>query len=315
MVVGAGGLIGRAIVEHLRSSPHHQVVGLVSPRLDPELGGGMPAVDILDSVALRSHFKLLKPKVVINAAGRAHARTGTAEMDVNSQGAANVAKASSECGAMRLLHLSSVSVYGPSHGRELTEDTEPAPRGEYAESKLLGEILARGISEERGLPLTVLRLAMVPSVGNYSNLEDLARAIIRRRFLWVGDGSNLKSFVPLADLVNAVALEATTAPVPGTEIFNVAASPLPMREIVECLAEGIGVAPPARNMPKCLARMLSVVAGGLGGIPTTATLDKFLSNDAVSSKKFERRHGGIICNDPRAALRDYGKEFSARFMD
>jgi dTDP-4-dehydrorhamnose reductase len=147
MVLGAGGQVGRAVVETCRE-PHRLTV---KTRTD---------LDIRDSSALRHALDSARPEWIINAA--AYTAVDLAEDDraaaaaINDAAAGIIAEAAASCGA-RLVHLSTDFVFDGASNRAYLPQDVPRPLGVYGESKLGGErrVLAAG-----GEPI-VLRTAWV----------------------------------------------------------------------------------------------------------------------------------------------------------
>src|SRR5690606_24466233 len=85
----------------------------------------------------------------------------------------------------------------------------------------------------------ILRLATLYGEGDRGNVARLMSAIDRGRFVWVGRGLNRKSLVHVDDAARACVLAATQSPSSSfdkTTVFNVAAPPVAMRQVVESLA-------------------------------------------------------------------------------
>lgn len=134
-VLGAGGQLGRAVVERAR------VAGLdvvAMTRAD---------VDIARPLALAQVIGACRPDAVINAA--AFARVDEAEDDpvgvfaVNAWAVRDLARLA-QLGGFILVHYSTDFVFDGATARPYTEDDAPHPRGVYATSKLVGEWMAAG---------------------------------------------------------------------------------------------------------------------------------------------------------------------------
>lgn len=104
---------------------------------------------------------------------------------------------------------SSVNVYGPNPPIPVTEDCCPKPQSSYASSKLAQECYLQAYSQNKVVPVTVLRYSTVFGPGERSH-----RLI--PRFLWslsrgqtlviYGDGSEIRDYVYIDDVVNATML-------------------------------------------------------------------------------------------------------------
>jgi dTDP-4-dehydrorhamnose reductase len=130
LVTGAGGMLGRAVVE-AASRLGHDVQACTRAELD-----------ILDADATRLALVSSRPRAVINCA--AYTDVDGAETDwqgaeaVNATGAWNIAAAAAEIGAM-IVHVSTDYVFDGSKREPWLESDAVAPLGVYGETKLAGE--------------------------------------------------------------------------------------------------------------------------------------------------------------------------------
>ncbi|NDJ78346.1 MAG: NAD-dependent epimerase/dehydratase family protein, partial [Chloroflexi bacterium] len=77
---------------------------------------------------------------------------------VNVDGTRHVVQAAADGGARRIVHISSVAVYGYGHRADVCEDTPPRPvHDPYVRSKREGERVVRDVGAERGLSYCILR--------------------------------------------------------------------------------------------------------------------------------------------------------------
>jgi dTDP-4-dehydrorhamnose reductase len=137
IVLGARGLLGRALVEELPAAGW--TVGAAAARAD---------CDIRDAAAVRAllarGFEGM-PGVVFNAAAFTDVDRAEEEPEeafaVNALAVEALARATNEVGAT-LLHFSTDYVFDGALGRPYDEFDAPAPQGLYARSKRAGEVLA-----------------------------------------------------------------------------------------------------------------------------------------------------------------------------
>lgn len=292
LITGTNGFLGRAIVQQMTSSGLHvratdKQEESVFPNIDYR-----PA-DILDSASLVSVVQGVD--CVIHVAGLAHIfdkiKAANAPFkEINEIGTANMAQAAANAGVKHFILISSVSVYGP---RGVYDEDMPChPDGKYAASKYQAELRAIEIAKQSGMALTILRLATLYGESDPGNVARLMKTIDRRRFVWVGNGSNRKSLLYKGDAARAV-VAVLSSPASGINIYNVSAPPCVMRDVVEGLASAMGRRVPAWYIPASLAlsiaKMVSAATGArgrLGNLPTM--LQKWLADDAYSADKFEK---------------------------
>ena len=171
LLLGANGQLGWQLQRSL------SIAGsLVSCARTPLAGSRMRALDIVDTDALVSAIRALKPGIIVNAA--AYTAVDKAESDQESAFAANaiapgiIAQEALKCGAL-LVHYSTDYVFDGRKSSPYLESDLPRPETIYGASKLAGEqaILASGVDSfifrlswvfsEYGsnFPKTILRLA------------------------------------------------------------------------------------------------------------------------------------------------------------
>jgi dTDP-4-dehydrorhamnose reductase len=130
LVTGGGGMLGSDVVRAAQFV-NHEVVPVTHADLD-----------ITDRAAVERVLFQERPDVVINCAAftdvdGAEEELGAA-MDVNAEGAANVAAAANEIGA-KVVFPSSDYVFDGSKDEPYVESDGPRPQSIYAQSKLAGE--------------------------------------------------------------------------------------------------------------------------------------------------------------------------------
>src|SRR5438105_2586841 len=131
VVTGAGGFIGAALCARLATEGTH-VTGLdVDPALAERVtatGADFAVCDTTDAVAVRHAIGGADTGLVVHAAARV---SDWGPMDdfvrVNVQGTRNVLDAAREAAVERLVHISSVAIWGYEHSEDLDEDSPPRP--------------------------------------------------------------------------------------------------------------------------------------------------------------------------------------------
>lgn len=305
LITGANGFIGGAIVEEFINKKFDSteifcVGGLSSEVLD------LPnyfAVDITKEENLSEILKISKVDTFIHTAGLAHQFSEPPPekfWEVNVKGTENAVKLAAGLKAGHFILISSVSVYGKKreNGIETKRFTETdfcAPESVYARSKLEAEKIAEKICLENKMALTILRLATVIGEGDRGNVLRLIKIIDKGRFFWIGKGENLKSLIYKGDAARAcrvLALEKKTA---ETEIFNVSANPVSMREIVEKIAENLERKIPRAFIPTALLlktlRFFSKIRSWKRIKKVSETVGKWLSEEVFSAEKIKTEYG------------------------
>jgi len=161
-------------------------------------------------------------------------------------------EAATAAGVARFVYASSSSVYGPEN-RPLVESALPRPLSPYGASKLAAEVLVGAYAQERGLSTVSLRYFSVfgprqrPDMAAHRFIEALLDSRPIRVF---GDGHQARDFTYVGDVV-AATVAALTAPVPSGSVLNVAnGEPVEVGDLIELLAEDLGVAPRIESRPE-----------------------------------------------------------------
>lgn len=293
LITGAAGFLGSEIV--------HQALdaGLQIRATDKTENTKFPGVDFLpaDILEPRSLAKLLDGvNCVCHVAGLTpsfdrKARSRIPFHAVNVKGAENVARVAIEKKVSLFIFISSVSVYG--HGSHCRlENSECHPVGPYAESKLQAEKRLIELFREKGINLTILRLATLYGEDDKGNVLRLIRMIEKGRFVWVGQGKNFKSLLHRNDAARAC-LEAIKSPVEGVNVYNVSAPACKMRDIIEVIANELGKTVPSWHIPESLvlnsANIIKLISLNHERIVTIYNyLHKWLADDYYDTNKFEK---------------------------
>lgn len=161
LVTGANGFIGAALVARLRQEGI--AVRAVVRRPDPaqQLSGAeIVNADVRDAAAMRRLVSGCDVVFHVAAVGSGNADT---QYQVNVRGACNVAEAAAAVGVTRLVHVSTVAIYGLAVRGVITETQpmQPSPRDFYQQSKALGEQAIWQLAARTGLSVTVVRPAFV----------------------------------------------------------------------------------------------------------------------------------------------------------
>jgi len=214
---------------------------------------------------------------------------------VNAEGTKNVLAAARVAGTRRIVHCSSVGVLGHIQGPPAAEDAPLHPEDDYERSKARGEEIARE-QAAAGLPVTIVRPGWAYGPGDRRTFK-LMRAIARRRFFFVGDGTTREHPVFVDDLAAGLARCRTAELAPG-EVITIAGDEIvTIEELCGRIARAIGVPLTRLHVPREPLRTLAGLlerafkAADREAPLTRAKVDFFLKHRAFDTAKAKRLLG------------------------
>jgi nucleoside-diphosphate-sugar epimerase len=284
VVTGSSGFIARFLIPGL-TARGYEVVG-IDTRARADFGNRFRLIqaNIVDSSAVDRAMQQVDLVVHLAAEHKDFGVTETLYHQVNVDGTVNLLRSADRFGVRKLVFFSSVAVYGdsptPTH-----EQQTPAAESPYGRTKLLAEKrIEEWIRDDAGREAVIVRPTVVFGPWNYANMYRLVDSVAKRRYLGVGDGTNIKSLAYVEN-VAAATLFLIDRLEPGLQTYNYADVPhLTTAELVRCIAANLQVSVPFIRIPKPLALACAfpfdVVARATGAdLPLTAKrIDKFTSS-------------------------------------
>jgi len=270
IVTGAGGWLGRALLDHL--SNERSVRALVTTAADAAAIGtpaevsanGVTAIvgDVRRPDGLAELFDGATGEVdVIHAAGVIHPGRVDEFEEVNARGTANVMAAALAHGARRVVHVSSNSPFGTNTDRlDTFRNDEPYhPYAGYGRSKMRAELAVHD-AVRGGLNAVIVRPPWFYGPFQPPRQTTFFKLVRTGRFPVIGDGRQRRSMVYVGNLVQGVLAAELTATAPGRAWWIADAEPYEVAEIVATVgralvAEGFDVAPNRVRLPAIAARL------------------------------------------------------------
>ena len=269
-VTGATGYIGSAICRRLVEASHdvRALVRHTSNRdVVERLGVACFEGDLRDRVSMREGMS--GADWVIHAAAELDFKAPRERIAAaNVAGSENVASLAWKLGVGRVLHISSIAVFGGSaaDGSPSTEESPqalPLPNA-YCETKHAGEQCFRTF-EEKGLRLNIVYPSLVygpPS--KKGGINSFLRALLLGRLPAVVGADRVSSWVYLDDLVDGV-LRVMEDAEPGAH-YLLSGEKASTTQIVEAVCTLGGVSSPRLNLSPFTARMLLAALGPLAAL-------------------------------------------------
>jgi predicted dehydrogenase/nucleoside-diphosphate-sugar epimerase len=235
LVTGAGGFIGRDLVDHLLERRYH-VRALVRPRgaraLPPAAGLAVVEADIRDPDALGA--ALAGVRAVCHLAALKSDEAASAAVNVG--GAANLVAACRASGVRRVVNVS-------------TQSVKLARRGTYGETKLEAERVLHG----SGLDVTTLRPSVVygaDRTGVFARMRDF---MTRLPVLPViGDGRWRSRPIHVRDVSRAVVACLETGATVGQVLDLGGPDEVTMDEFLDAIGRTLGIRRPKLHVPAAL---------------------------------------------------------------
>ncbi|WP_334078976.1 NAD-dependent epimerase/dehydratase family protein [Microbulbifer sp. M83] len=219
LVTGATGMVGRALVSHLKSTgvavssvgrhPRRGVVMDHCWNLGEDMGSPLDGVDTVVHLAARVHIR-----------GRGFSDSHSFNQD-NVEHTLMLADEAHSRGVKRFVFASSIGVLGGSSESPLTEECQRAPHNAYTQSKSLAEEKLQAFADSSGMELVILRFPAVIGVGAKGNVESLIRAIKMQIPLPFSRINNQRQFITLKNLVDGISLASHHSMAAG-ETFHLA---------------------------------------------------------------------------------------------
>jgi S-adenosylmethionine synthetase len=188
LVIGASGMLGRALLRELEGEPRFTVVGTAKSRVTPNLR----TLDLNDTSAVRKLMDECAPAIVVNCAAERDPDRASKDPEgtrkLNVDGAGNIARVCADVGAS-IIQLSTDYVFdGGVHTGVFPPydvDAPPHPLNLYAETKLASEAAVLGVPGARAL---VVRVPVLYARDSES-LSESASLVVAEKLLDTSAGA------------------------------------------------------------------------------------------------------------------------------
>ncbi|HEX3758771.1 MAG TPA: NAD-dependent epimerase/dehydratase family protein [Kofleriaceae bacterium] len=303
LITGATGFIGGHLVRRLVSGGRPVRV-LCRPGSEARLPAGFAGLVDVAHGDLRDRDSLVRAARgtvrVFHCAGEVSDwGSDEAFCTANVRGTRWLVEAARTGGARRLVHLSSIAAFGTPAPAYFDDDSPyGASRDGYSRSKALGEQVAREAGWELGLPVAILRPAVVYGPGG-TWLEQPLRMIERGRMFLLAGGRGTCHPCYIANLIDAIVLAADHPAAAGHGFIVADGEAISFRAYFDAVASIAGKPPIRRSIP--LGAALPVawameIAARAAGSPrrpllTRAALGMVTAQSRMSSDKIRSTLG------------------------
>lgn len=309
LITGGGGFIGSHLVESQLEQGHR--VRAIDSRLDrlSHLGGDSRLEVVSGDM---THDRLVRETVqgvdVIYHLASAHLEISTPAaryVQVNIAATENLLAAARSARVARVVHCSSVGVFGDLATLPASEATPCRPTNIYGRTKLAGERAALDQGRQSGLPVVVVRPAWVYG-PRCPRTHKLFHAIRRGRFVMVGSGETLRQPLYVADAVRGLELCAQLDAAVGQVYILAGNQTVTIKELVHTIAGIVDAPPPGLRVPVLAAKAvglgLEMASRVIGREPpfSRRSTDFFLQHNAYDISKARRE----LAFQPRVDLKE-----------
>lgn len=228
LVTGASGFLGAALVTRL-SQMGTTVKAMVRRPQRASIIQNMPHVEIIEADLLQ---KTTLPATVegVTIAFHAGAALGgplAHQRRVNVDGTRALAKAASEAGIQRFVHVSSIAVYGYDVRGLVHEDHPQQPgNSSYNKTKSEAEQALLDVSDQQDLPFSIVRPGMIYGPRSRAWTRSMFRLARMRPTPFVGNGTGSTHPIFVDDVVDLL-IHCATHPNASGEAFHCAPDPAP----------------------------------------------------------------------------------------
>lgn len=311
LVTGAGGFIGRHVVDQLIAAG----AGVRALVRYPDQAAGWPerGIDVIVGDVREPPVVQAATQdvaVVYHCAAATAERCGKAEIyETGLTGLRHVLEGLRRAGGGRLVLLSGLSVLGLRSYEAPAEDLPYSRSGDpEIDVKIDAEQLALDYCGKRGIDVTILRAGFIYGPGDRRNLPKLVEAVRGGKVVYIGSRNNVVPLVHVDDMVRALLLagQSSTA---GGRIYHITdGSRTTIGEFVSHLAELLDSRAPWLWLPYVLPylgcvsfELLSRVCGGPVPAPLSRSELLFLGTSRFVDLSRARSELGY---SPRVGYRD-----------
>lgn len=295
LVTGSSGYIARFLMPRL-SAEGHALVGLDRRAAEPGPLERFVQGDLLDAGRLEQSLQGIEGVVHLAAAKADWGLSAEEYFRDNLEATRLLLDAGVKRGIKDWIFYSTVGAMGPSQV-PIGEDAPLSPIEPYGASKAEAEKLFREYSAAQAdARILILRPSVVfgPENPASTNIYRLTEALLRRRFVMVGDGSTIKMTSYIQNLVEVTRfLMERMRPGLSTYIY-VDEPPLSTGELIRKICRLLDRKPPRLSVPLGLASALAVPADLAARILridlpiTSARIQKFCRSTVFDGSKVRR---------------------------
>lgn len=320
LVTGAGGFVGRYMVDHLLARGIRVRAMVRSPAQAEALRARVEEVVIADlqrPETLPAAVKGVAGIYHIAALFRQAGGPDTVFFDINARGVDLLMQAAIDAGVGRFILCSTNGVHSHIDHPPADETAPFNPSDTYQASKLEGEKIAMRHFAQGRIRGAVLRPAMIYGPGD-ERIGKMFRMIGKGRFFYIGKGQALTHWLDVRDLAQAFHLAMDHDEI-NAEAFLIAGRKyMTLKQSAEVIAAQLGVRPPWLHLPVVpmmwLAYLTEIICAPFGIEPPLfrRRVSFFLKHRAFDISKARRLLGYEPAQDFAGEVADIIADYRAR---
>lgn len=209
LITGAGGFIGRELVNVLKKTNHHLFL-CVKKETKKYVSKNVKIIFEGDLLSTNLYQLTKKIDIIIHCAGLAHNLSNkdhTSYLESNTTLTYNLATAGKKNNIKKFIFLSTAGIHAdnPARGKKITEHLHISTKTPYTKSKLQAENLLLNTFKNSNIDLFNLRPPAVYGRGVKGNLKILNTFIKNKLPLPLGSFNNKRSYISIENLIDSIA--------------------------------------------------------------------------------------------------------------
>jgi nucleoside-diphosphate-sugar epimerase len=253
-VTGAGGFLGRALVEGLIGAGHEPLAIVRKAEAAVQyLRRKIDALvrDLSSEEGCAGILKNCDAVVHCAALTRDYGRWDEFRK-FNIDTTHNVMQAAATAGTEHVIHISTTAIYGNERNHFATDEEEDFGQrvvDPYSRSKIAADEIVIDFIDYKSLPASILRFGNIWGPGDRNVLPFVVNGLRGRWLRIEGDGDNILSLTFIDNAVKAIIL-ALENPCAGGKIYNVTdGTRITSKKFIEDIIEVLGIKYKLRNIP------------------------------------------------------------------
>ncbi len=257
LITGATGFIGRRLSDCLGKEGHDLVALVRSSSNRAGLPDGMTfrEANLLEPETLKPCVEDIDAVFHLAAYFDFYPSDEELMFKINVDGTRNLMEACVGSPVSRFIYCSSTEAIGPVEFPPGNEDTVTNPAFAYGESKVQAEKEVRKIGREHDLDYVIFRPTGVMGEGDLYTGYELIKALNNKEVpVLPGDGEKHIMYTHVDDVVRGFAKSLTSQSALNETIILCPDEPEKYKNLIEYIADVLGVEPPKRYIPTSVAK-------------------------------------------------------------